>query len=294
MSAYAWSLLTDRYLLINHKKPCELTNFFEPNEHDWNFNLNQYDRSKAENLWKIDNEKFRTDLEFYTNFNSTAPFISIKNNLDWLEPLSKNKFLERKINSLGFKPNKFKIQFLFREWYQKLFKLNSRLQTQYHSFLNSIKLKKKNKQTKLVCAQVRIGGAREFVSHDAPFTDIKNSQIYWNYIKNNFTHNNNYNVFLTTDTRKLESEGTNELGKDRVIINDGINAHLDRETNCVNVDKTFLDFHSLQNCDMAIISESGFGKLGCWNRLKPNDNLVMFSKKQEIVIKKSADDLFIL
>ena len=141
---------------------------------------------------------------------------------------------------------------------------------------------------------MRIGGTREFVSHDLLFTDIKNSQIYWNYIKSNFTHNNDYIVFLTTDTRKLESEGTNEFGKDKVIINDGINAHLDRETNCVHVDKTFLDFHSLQNCDMAIISESGFGKLGTWNRLKPNDNLVMFSKKQEIIIKNSADDLFIL
>ena len=150
MSAYAWSLLTDRYLLIYHTKPCELTHFFEPNEHDWTLELNQFDRNKADKLWKIDNEKFRLELETFTNFNSTAPYISIKNNLDWLEPLSKNKFLEKKILSLGFKPNKFRMQFLFREWYQKLFKFNSRLLAKYNSFLDTLRLKKKNEQTKLV------------------------------------------------------------------------------------------------------------------------------------------------
>jgi len=44
---------------------------------------------------------------------------------------------------------------------------------------------------------------------------------------------------------------------------------------------------------MAIISESGFGKLGVFNRDEPNRNLVMISKEIKIVIKKSADDLYI-
>ena len=59
------------------------------------------------------------------------------------------------------------------------------------------------------------------------------------------------------------------------------------------IEKTFLDFHMLQNCDMAIISESGFGKLGVWNRLDPNKNLVTINKKQEIEIKNTTNDLFI-
>jgi hypothetical protein len=49
----------------------------------------------------------------------------------------------------------------------------------------------------------------------------------------------------------------------------------------------------LQNCDWALISESGFGKLGVWNRLKPNENLVTINKKQEVEIKNSTIDLFI-
>ena len=63
--------------------------------------------------------------------------------------------------------------------------------------------------------------------------------------------------------------------------------------NCLKTEKTFLDVHALQNCDMAIISESGFGKLGVWNRIDPNKNLVMVSKELKIVIKNSTKDLFI-
>ncbi len=63
---------------------------------------------------------------------------------------------------------------------------------------------------------------------------------------------------------------------------------------CPNeIEKTFLDFYMLQNCDMAIISESGFGKLGVWNRLNPNENLVMINKKQQVEIKNSTNELFI-
>ena len=82
MSAYAWSLLTDRYFLIHHNKPCELTHFMEPNEHDWNLIPKDFNRNQAEKLWNIDNEGFRLDLERFMHFNSTAKFISIKNNLN--------------------------------------------------------------------------------------------------------------------------------------------------------------------------------------------------------------------
>ena len=301
MSSYAWSLITDRYFIIHHSKPCQLTEFLLPNEYNWNigFIINSTNSFYYET---IDNENFRLNLETYNNFDSEKENIIIKNNLEWLLPLSNNKNLFEKLKSLGFifeiknqTQNRFRIQYLFKNWYKKLFKLNKRLEDKYNEFL---KKAKPNSQTKLICAQIRIGGAREFVSHDAMFTHRNNSRIYWNYIKDNFikklNNNQNYKIFITTDTKNVEKEALDEFGNEKVLINEGDNVHLDRESNCDKSDKVFLDFHCLQNCDMAIVSESGFGKLGVWNRNEPNENFVMFSKQSKIVMFNSTSDLFIL
>jgi hypothetical protein len=126
-------------------------------------------------------------------------------------------------------------------------------------------------------------------------------------MRTNFIKNlTDYRIFLTTDTQDIVSEAIKEFGNEFVVTNDGPNNHLDLfsklELNDEKLDKTFLDFHSLQNCHMAIISESGFGKLGVFNRNYPNENLAMFSnlrstsefKEQQIIVKNSSDDLYLL
>ena len=256
MSAYALALLTSRHLLIKHVKPCLLSNFLESNEFNWNYV--DVNITTIENIWKVNDLNFRNELEFKTKLDFSSKYVSLRTNLDWILPLSKNKNLHSTIIRLGYEPSKFRIQFLFKKWYRKLFKLNRRLEIKYLQFLHRIK------NTKLICAQVRIGGAREFVSHDAVFTLRNNSKLYWNYIRNNFIKNQtHYKIFLTTDTKNVEQEAIDEFGQDKLIINEGNNYHLDREYDLESddmLDKIFLDFHALQNCHMAIISESGFGK----------------------------------
>jgi len=304
MSAYALALLTDRHLLIKHVKPCLLTNFLEPNEYNWN-NYVDVNIAKTINIWKVNDLNFRNQIEFWTKLDFNAQYVSVRTNLDWILPLSKNKNLHSVIKRLGYEPSKFKIQYVFKKWYRKLFKLNIRLNEKYLSFLDRIN------NTKLFCAQVRIGGAREFVSHDSIFTFRNNSKLYWNYIRSNFIKNQtNYKIFLTTDTKNVEQEAINEFGQEKLIINEGNNYHLDREYDLESddmLDKIFLDFHALQNCQMALISESGFGKLkilflnlftgfinkvfsrkgklGVWNRENPNQNLTVFSNKIQGMIK---------
>ena len=124
------------------------------------------------------------------------------------------------------------------------------------------------------------------------------ANLFWNYIRNNFISNiknENYNIFLTTDSIQIEKDGKKEFG-DKLFLINGTIVNIDHtviRNSPYEIEKTFLDFHMLQNCDMAIISESGFGKLGVWNRLDPNKNLVTINKKQEIEIKNTTNDLFI-
>ena len=79
MSAYAISLLTDRYLLIYHVKPCLLNQFFEPSIYFINKTIN-YDQ--ASKKWYLNNEDFRKSLSYFNAFNLTSKYITIRNNLE--------------------------------------------------------------------------------------------------------------------------------------------------------------------------------------------------------------------
>jgi len=80
MAAYAWSLITDRSFLINISRPCDLNKF---------------------------NHKYRASIEKLTlnEFDSNYQYIVIRNNLDWLEPMSKNKNISQKLITLGYDPS---------------------------------------------------------------------------------------------------------------------------------------------------------------------------------------------
>ncbi len=273
LSAYAWSLITDRRFYININKPCQLSNMLEPNKINWITNFTQlYANFSSNNIKYIigyDNYKLRKSIQNLTldEFEQDSfDLIIIRNNLSWLKEMSKNKNIREKLIYLGYNPDKFNVQFLIHKWYNDLFKLNANLQVKYNNFLSKIK-----SNEILMCAQVRIGGGGKY---DITFTERNNSIIYWNYIRNVFLNNNNnnsqnYKLFVTTDTQSIELEAKKEFGNN-VIINEGLNTHLDWiqrgkvSSDCSEVSKTFLDFHSLQNCDKAIISQSGFGKLGVW------------------------------
>ncbi len=71
-----------------------------------------------------------------------------------------------------------------------------------------------------------------------------------------------------------------EFGDEKVIRIDGVNSHVDKEEinhDCTRIEKPILDFHFLQNCEKAVISEkSGFGQLGLWNRINPYEGVYVF------------------
>ena len=78
---------------------------------------------------------------------------------------------------------------------------------------------------------------------------------------------------------------------------DKVNANLDYPS-CLALDKTFLDFHALQNCDMVVISDSGFGRLGVWNREQPDKDLYVFqdfqNETKHFTKLSGMNDLYIL
>jgi hypothetical protein len=210
----------------------------------------------------------------------------MNNNNDWLSHFAVNPHIQKRIVELGFDPAKFKLQYLFRDWYRKMFKLTPIMQIKYDQFLNSheISRKHKRKRTKIICAQIRIGGKREYVKNDYQYNQMTATKHFWQFIREKFIANLNktnedYKIFLTTDTKQVEIEAIQEFDKKLMVI-PGLYTHIDRDVktlnSCSRVEKTILDFHFMQNCDIAVVSYSGYGKLGTINRDEPLKDYYIF------------------
>lgn len=145
----------------------------------------------------------------------------------------------------------------------------------------------------LICVQVRIGGARPNVAFDRDITPRGFSVHYWDFVRKNFTNNmTDYRIFVTADTESVEKEAIKEFGEDKVIVIEGVSAHVDREADkredCSRYEKIVMDFWMLGYCDMALVSDSGFGIFGILrNRVPEQDYYVLSAlssnyKKPEI------------
>ena len=144
-------------------------------------------------------------------------------------------------------------------------------------------------KTRLYCAQIRIGGTRPNVKYDEKFNDYGSQKIFWKFIRNEFINkkeeeDDDWRLFVTSDMESIELEAVKEFGAERVIRIDGVNSHVDKEEenrDCKRIEKPILDFHFLQNCDKAVISQqSGFGQLGLWNRVSPYEGVYVFRNKR--------------
>ena len=104
------------------------------------------------------------------------------------------------------------------------------------------------------------------------------------------TSNEDWRLFITSNLEAVELEAFEELDQDRVIRIMGVNSHVDRESHlrndCSRIEKPILDFHFLQNCDKAVISTSGFGRLGVWNRKEPLKDMFIYVKEKIYKYKK--------
>ncbi|RNA04492.1 hypothetical protein BpHYR1_021587, partial [Brachionus plicatilis] len=111
------------------------------------------------------------------------------------DPIAENVFLKSKVEKLGYNQSRFKIVYQFHNWYKELFQLNAEMQKKYEIFTKKIK---PDRDTKLICAQIRMGdpGSQSELSKKVSFE-------FWNFIQNNFLINDNnssrYVIYVTSD-----------------------------------------------------------------------------------------------
>ena len=242
---------------------------------------------------KIYNFNYLTEFKTLNLFeyHSSVNLIILKANLDYIQPLLENFEMKQKLLSLSLSDNLkiFKMATIFRTIYNRLFKFKPELERKFENFKRKAK---PNEQTKLFCAQVRIGGQSSCVYDDRIFASRNSSKLFWNFKRNKIIKNElNYKLFITSDTESVANEAIEEFGEDRVRIIEGLYKHLDRSpnnsTSCKLYEKTILDMHAFQLCDKAVISRGGYGLMGNFLREDPFEEFYRYTEiiKEESSIK---------
>jgi hypothetical protein len=302
VSGYIWALMTNRTFLINVNRPCDIKNLYLPNIYNWDIDVNALIKNK--NIGYFDKAEvncgdYLKDKFKYINFNlikQTKKLIIFLSNRNLLETIPQNKHpqIQKRIKELGFDANKFDLPHTFRYLYNHLFKLTPNLQEKYEKFVLKAK---PNKETQLICVQLRIGGHEHHYFkfyYDYKPQSLDDLRFYWKFIREDIlpkVNNNNYRLFVTSDNEIGRKKAIEEFGEEKIVYNDGPFNHMDfveNKDDCSHIENTILDFHSFQLCDYAVISHSQFSIIGLWNREDPHKNTYMYNKN----IRKFQNDSY--
>ena len=261
-----------------------LTHYLVPNQVNWNINLSEnltiekyFNKSKIEETL---NNVFEKDKD--------KDVILLTLNRDYLKFLIHHPKTQKKIRMLGYKPDNFNKRFLFNEWYKKLFRFKENLETDYQKLLRKLKPTKNHKS---ICVQIRVGGKRNNSRYNDMFFMYRNESFkYWNFIKENFITKKklkDFRIFLTTDTFDVVEEAVHIFGNDKVVSSKSNITNIahyqkikrDEKISCNDFRFVYIDFLLLGQCDMGLISASGFGYYGVLNRENKNyDDFYVYTR----------------
>jgi hypothetical protein len=297
LSAHAWALLTDRHLVIDIESPCPLEKLYDTNSIDWTQDLDfvRHESSKF-NFWPSVKHKRRIieygwndwrslETENILEYGKEYDIISLNSGLMFMNAFSANPHLKNRIKELGYEPSRFKLQFLIHEWYAKLFKLKPEMEKVYQDFLTKTR---KSSGYKLICAQIRT--RKPFIANEKLAR-----REYLDFIESTFmpkVKEGRFKIYVTTDNEKVKSEFAERFGAENVLSFTDSSSHMaydfkwlfgsNLNSTCQKNRNTLVDFHMLKECDMAVVSHSGFGLLGVWNRAQPEKDLYVYSTEDFI------------
>lgn len=280
-SAYYWSLITDRQLIIEINQPCIFTYLFKPNKFNWNVKIKKSKDYSEIILAKMQDNKFKYELKdidlhtFYSNYTT----IVLKANRNYAWSFSKNKFVQAKLKSLGFlNTTLIDMQYSFHSVYNKLFKFSNKLNRVYKRF---IKRAKPNKNSKLFCVHIRTGDINskgESVNQHMRFVKVENAKSFWLFVRKRFISTlkltDKYKIFISSNSAEVIKSGVKEFGVNKVVYYDlsgSLTYHIDFMQSsqiCSSAaEKTMLDFHTFQACDGILLTRnSQYGVFASLNR----------------------------
>ncbi|CAH1793120.1 unnamed protein product, partial [Owenia fusiformis] len=203
--------------------------------------------------------------EKYKNYDRIA-FLG-PNTIDHFSRFSELPIYKAQLKQFPFQIGEKKCS-MYKTVFEKLFKLNPRLEKKFQKLAAKAK---PTKDHKLICAQIRTGPNPSIPNDTGGTRTAKNDIVkFWSFLKSNIIRNKT-TVFVTGDSDEVQKTARDTFGQIFMEV-EGEITHTSRskfDKACSGMDKVILDFHMLALCDVAMVSRSGFGWLTqCMNKNK--------------------------
>ncbi|CAD5112632.1 DgyrCDS1847 [Dimorphilus gyrociliatus] len=258
--AYFLALISERQLLVNIAKPCNLTSYLKSNLIHWDTDIPNGERRDHNFLDSYpDNiEPFRFN-ELLTNlFDDSIQIVSFKTGqFGYLKYFSVQQQFRQLLLSHGFRdddltnfnylqlPLKYNI-------YDLLFKPQPSMQRKKDEFFRKLN------GNKLICAHLRTGDSKSLVN-DFDYENLWAASAVWEFFEKKINSNviySNSKIFVATDSQYLRDEAK-KLFKDRILDIEGAIVHLDlfygeKNDICDATEKVILDWEILSECDVLV------------------------------------------
>jgi hypothetical protein len=285
---FTLAILTQRRFLIDAPYPCLLSSFLHPNLIDWNYTQPKANRTR----WHLHLIDTKADLGIEKMFKQhdlvsqwqLYDDVSIATNMVYTETLLQNPHFQDAALTKALTPEQRSHEFLFPLLFELLFKPSDELIQSTDRVLGI-------PHRQLTCLHLRIGknpsNPIDFDISDRG--DSKQAMIRLLQSKTNMTHSNGTLVYIASDSDIASRELQMRLPNNSVSI-EGPILHIDRVA--IKADgcrkdgqmylgflKVITEFYLFGECNVSILSESGFSKWGSLRKINGQETIFRFDRK---------------
>ncbi|KAK7087774.1 hypothetical protein V1264_021782 [Littorina saxatilis] len=273
VNAFLLATVTNRRFGIVFNEPCDLRQFYVPNEYNWD--VPELQNKSWKYVRSIDGmTPFRNDL-YHMDFNEEYPqdVIFLHTNNEHYKAITLNPHYNLTLPVWAQKP----LSLFFHDAWNMLFKPTRELQNRVDSFLHKIHFFNRTKP--LVGFHVRIGKSSEMNDFSVRNHKEKLGPV-WDFVGRYVK--NGSQVFLATDNNDIRNTSRVRFGPAHHDT-EGVILHIDtqkrRKDACQGFNDLIVEQLMLTHCDILVKSRSGFSRRA----------VMMRGGLQEIFVFRDAD-----
>ena len=277
LSAFVLAQAMGRLFRIKLTKPCALEDHLEPKSIDWRIKPGELNGLSKTNIRILDFaahklRKLMTKMDLEAKY--PQDIIYFTSNMEYTQYILQNDKYKERTQWM----KKYNVRELYVTLLNEMFQFTPDLENKYVNFTSAIP---RDKGSKLLCAQVRMGKNPTNPNDSQAISTVKSVEAVWTFIKGMGDMKKD-KVFVTSDSEEIR-QMAKKLFPSNIMDTTGRVLHVERyfkpEGVCGGVAKVLLDQRILSTCDSLIISRSGFGMIASWMRGKV-DHLYCFYKDQ--------------
>jgi hypothetical protein len=288
MSVYVLALLTNRHFMIDMNYPCDISKVLVPNFVNWTYVKSSIAKNRKRLIintmrsWQTNIRgeiantiKTKNFVEIWSSYDD----IFVSTNSDYMILALRNNHMFNRTRSLfGRIPlSQATMQILFSLFYELLFKPSIAVRKHVDTILFA------SSNRPLICLHIRIG-KNPTNPFDHEFTArVNTTQAMLNFTDKYLLNKSSSLVFVTSDSGQAVSDVLHHYPSSSMTIVGPI-LHIDRfdrrsSTVCDGFVKVLADFYMLGECQISLLSHSGFSTWANRRREKPNEELYMYNGK---------------